>query len=99
VAIPYVVALLLGIMVLLIAIYVIYKYVVGSSPLSCSECRAHLSTWCSDCYLENYPKDTGWSGGHKMSDELKDCIRRCEIGDEKDNCAGAETLCKGYIPL
>lgn len=96
VAVPYIVALLLGILVLSIIVYIVYKFVV-KSPLSCQECLAEFTVWCSKCYLVNYPHTDDWlNPGTGMSDELKECVKpeRCGLSDPKDDCIGAQEVCK-----
>jgi hypothetical protein len=42
--------LLVGIVVVGILVFLVYKYVIGA-PLSQEECRGRLITWCTSCSL------------------------------------------------
>ena len=69
-AIPYIIALILGIIILAVAAYLIYKAVTGNQ-INCQECRAKFTTWCSVCYLGNWDKD------YTLGDELSKCVDKC----------------------
>jgi len=92
IAVPYVVAIILGIIVLVIIVYIIYRYVLHS-PLSCHECTAKLTTWCSKCYIVNYNRASWTESGSGMDDELKECVVMCELSTAMDDCIGAEDDC------
>ena len=100
IAIEHLVALFLGILVLAIIVYVIYKYVMGSS-LSCEACRAEFTSWCSKCYLTNHLETPWGDPGTPMSTELDECITKCSLSDPPGtNCKGAQDACKTVgIPL
>ena len=90
-AIPYIIGLLIAIIVLAVAVFLIYLYVIQKKPLSCPECGAKFAAWCSKCYLKS------WEGSNEMSDELKQCVRD-ECGywsNPEDTCENAEDACKG----
>jgi len=95
VAIPYVVALLLGIIVLGIFVYMIYLHIVKNEPLDCSACAARFTTWCSKCFLLS--ESGSWSGGPEMDDGLKECVSpsKCNLySGSGEDCTGAEDDCK-----
>jgi hypothetical protein len=95
IAIPYLIALILGIIILAIATYLIYK-TIKNGGLDCQDCRSKFVAWCSSCSLTNMGK-TSWSGGSKLSD-LYDCVGECGFwtgasGTDQD-CTGAQDVCK-----
>ena len=99
VAVPYIVAIVLAVIIIGVAVYLIYRIVV-KSPLSCEECRARFATWCATCYLSN-PGTTDWIGGKGMDDELKECATSCNLysGDGLD-CTNAADDCQAVgIPI
>jgi hypothetical protein len=90
VAIPYVIGLLIAIIVLTIATYLIYLYVIQNKPLDCPECGAKFAAWCSKCYLYN------WDGTNNMNDELRDCVIECNFwSSPSEDCSAAEIHCEG----
>ena len=91
VAIPYIVGLLIAMIVLAVAAFLIYLYVIQKKPLSCQECGAKFAAWCSECYLK------GWEGTNTIVDtELGDCVEECGYyTPSNNNCADAKDACKG----
>lgn len=93
VAVPYIIALLIGIIVLTIAVYLIYVYVVHEPPLECQKCRALFASWCSKCYLQN------WDGENKIvGTDLEQCVKDCNLyTTPKNDCSHVDTknACKG----
>ncbi len=91
IAVPYIVALLLGIIVLGIIVYLVYLHIILKQPLSCQECGAKFVNWCAKCFLKE------WGGDNEMDEELKDCVPRCNLGIAREGgneCVGAEEDCK-----
>ncbi len=101
VAVPYVIAILLGVIVLAVAIYIIYK-VVTEGALECEECRAKFTGWCSTCYLANSADPANWQNeGSELGDELYECVKtKCNIwsnpsgANQKCNSNNAQDACK-----
>jgi len=91
VAIPYIIGLLIAIIVLAVAVFLIYLYVIQKKPLSCSECGAKFAAWCSKCYLKS------WEGTNTiMGTELEQCVKDCGYySPSNDDCKAAEEDCKG----
>lgn len=90
VAIPYIIGLLIAIIVLAIAVFLIYLYVIRKEPLKCQECGAKFAAWCSKCYLK------GFEGTNTMSNELKTCVEDCNFWTGPDNiCDNAIDACEG----
>ena len=100
VSIHYLVAWLLGIITLAVAAYLIYRYV-GNAPLSCSQCNAELTSWCTTCYKIYGGTKTNWSGAtNLMRDELKKCMPKCSLGSPISSCGPTEfDFCRGYIGI
>ncbi len=95
----YIVAFILGIIVLAIAAYLMYKYVT-KSQLNCSQCSAELTAWCVKCY-KIYGK-TLWGGETSLMDtKLSECVVKCNLlSGPLNSCDNtAFDLCKSYIPL
>ncbi len=95
IAVPYVIALILGIIILAIAAYLIYKAIMGDQ-LNCQECKATFTTWCSTCYLSN-PQ---WSGNYQLGKDLATCLDKCNYWpgvtlDTTCTNTNAPTQCKG----
>ncbi len=93
VAIPYMIGLLIAIIVLVVAAYLIYFFVIQNKPLSCTECGANFAAWCSRCYM------SGWGAVYNMDDKLRQCVSTCGYwscsGDGCNDCNAAENPCKG----
>jgi hypothetical protein len=53
--------LLVGIVVVGILVFLVYKYVIGA-PLSQEECRARMIAWCTSCSLACKTNADEWSG-------------------------------------
>jgi len=68
IAIQTILMLLVGILVVGIIVYVVYRYFVGA-PLGEQECRARLTSWCSSCKVMNYSY-----AGYALGQNLVDCI-------------------------
>jgi uncharacterized membrane protein YqiK len=66
VAIPYIIALVIGIIVVVLLIFLVYKAVTNQS-ISVAECRAKVTDWCNTCRL------SGWSTAIPITDEIKNC--------------------------
>jgi hypothetical protein len=96
VSIQYIVAMILGIVVLLLAAYLIYVYIF-KSPFNCTKCTTEVTAWCGKCY-KIYGK-TGWDG-YMMDQKVKDCVSKCQLSSSSyDDCGAAFEFCKSYIPL
>jgi len=68
IAIQTILLLLVGVLVVGILVYLVYKYTTGPS-LSVADCRASLSTICTTCSL------TSWAGD--LSTDFKNTINAC----------------------
>ncbi len=89
IAIQTILLLLVGILVVGIIVYMVYRYFVGA-PLNEQECRARAITWCTGC------KNAGWTGGTVGSD-LDTCADSYFPG-MPDDC-DAEDWCAAFIPV
>lgn len=93
VAIPYIIGLLIAIIVLAVATFLLYLYVIQNKPLDCQECGANFAAWCSKCYLKS------WEGTNNMDEKLRQCVNECGYwscsGDGCNDCSAAQDDCKG----
>ena len=89
VAIPYIIALVIGIIVLAFIAYWVYKSI--SSPiLSLEECKSRLINWCTQCEAAGWPDDPTNPWRMKMPDELRECANKYFGGIWGDNdCCGS----------
>ena len=93
IAIQTILMLLVGILVVGIIVYMVYRYFVGA-PLSEQECRARAITWCTGC------KNGGWTAGQGSTSgtDLGTCAATHFPGITAD-CGGADGWCAAFIPL
>ncbi len=94
-AIPYIIALVLAIIILAIGGYLMYR-AFTEGKLSCQECKAQFTTWCSMCYLGNPP----WSADYELGEDLSECVGSCGYWsgtDEDTKCTDTEApdACSG----
>ena len=84
--------LVLGVLVVAIVVYIIFRYVL-KSPIPEQECRTRLAAWCVSCRINEY------QAAIDMGQDLKDCATEYSlIGAPFNTCQGHETDCKGYLP-
>jgi len=81
------------------ALYFLFRYCIGCFPVKPSpeECRVRMVSWCANCEITKTPDGT-YKDGSKMSDELKNCIKKYQFATSRDSCNGAEIECKNYLP-
>ncbi len=87
VAIPYIIALVIGIIVVALLVYLVYKAVTNPA-ISVAECRAKVTDWCNTCKISN------WSPNIPITDEIKSCgnlVEGCCWGDNSDCATGVTT--------
>ena len=97
VAVPFLIAFIIGIIILAIAILLIYYSVEGGS-WDCKKCRTQFTTWCSECFVANVNEED-WTGGKKLGEELSKCVKECEIwasASAESDCGGAKDVCKPF---
>jgi len=66
IAIQTILMLLVGILVVGIIVYMVYRYMF-SPGLSQNDCRAQLVSWCTTC------RTVAWTGGFGLSDNVAKC--------------------------
>jgi hypothetical protein len=99
IAIPYLIALILGVIILAIAVYLIYKSI-KNGGLDCQDCRSKFVAWCSGCSLipGNMGKPSWTEKGSELGKTLYDCVTKCGFwtgaSGSDQNCAGAQDTCK-----
>jgi len=97
IAVPFLVAFIIGVIVLAIAILLIY-YVVEGGSWDCKKCRAQFTTWCSECFVVNVNEEE-WIEGTKLGEKLSNCVKECGIwtsASAESDCQGAEETCKPF---
>ena len=89
IAIQTILMLLVGMLVVGIIVYMVYRYFVGA-PLGEQECRARITSWCSQCKIMDFA-----SNGVPMTQSLAECVVKY-FGDaawDNANCDGAGHYC------
>ena len=79
IAIQTVLMLLVGILVVGIVVYMVYRYIFAP-PLSIQECRAQFISWCTTC------KATNFNGGFVLGDNLANCVNKYGFCPPNGNC-------------
>jgi hypothetical protein len=77
IAINTILMLLVGILVVGIVVYLVYKFML-SPGLSQTECRTQFVAWCTSC------KASGFAGGFDLGNQLADCINKYGFCPTKD---------------
>jgi len=92
IAVPTILKLVIGVIVIVIVVFLIYRYVL-KSPIGEQECRARMTAWCASCQLVDF------SDGPKMGEELGSCVSSIGASGSTDQvCTGQETNCAGFLP-
>lgn len=107
IAIHYILILVIGVLVMGIIVYFAYRYLTGSEPLTESQCRARIISYCTGCYNSRNPSTGAWSGGPQMGNLLADCqqygLLGCAVNSNCGSTCGAagtvKNICRGYIPV
>jgi len=96
IAIQTILLLLVGVLVVGILVYLVYKYTTGSN-LSVQDCNGSLSAICTTCSIG------GWKGS--LSSDYKSTINTCNDYSEFSNfptdpagCGNIQTAC-GYLGI
>ncbi len=100
IAIQTILLLLVGILVVGIIVYMVYRYFVGA-PLSEQECRSRAITWCTGCKNSNsgISPPTPWTvAGSTPGADLDTCAGTYFPGIPAD-CDGADGWCAAFIPV
>jgi len=93
IAVQTILMLLVGILVVGIIVYMVYRYFVGA-PLGMEECRSRAITWCTAC------KNVNWgltAAGPTITTELTNCANQY-FPTAPVNCAAASGWCSAFIP-
>ena len=97
IAIRTILLLLIGVLVVGIVVYMVYRYFV-KTPLSEQECRARMVSWCTSCAVAN------WTSGYAPGSELAECSdTNYGTGwstSPPANCgaSGVQAACAGFTP-
>jgi flagellar basal body-associated protein FliL len=91
------VAIVIGIIVLAVVIYLMFFYSQESS-LDCHLCSSKFAEWCQKCLTaeKNWNRPT-WGEDVPKSDELKECLDTCTNIDPEGTCNALQSECKKYI--
>ena len=57
VAIPYIIALVIGIIVLVFVVYWVYRMFAGPGGLSKADCERKFIDWCRSCAIRDWPDE------------------------------------------
>ena len=97
VAIPYIIALVLGMIVLVFVVYWIYRSFTGQG-INCNECKSQFIDWCTRCALANKGK-TDWDTN--IASNSPSCAQTCDFTGGSISCSDAEDECKavGVEPI
>ncbi len=94
----FVVAVVVGIVLLTIFIFLAYK-ASKTESWDCVKCKTEFTTWCSMCFTVNAGKDD-WSLGGNLGEDLAKCLNDCGYWPGTatgDDCTNAETACEPFI--
>ena len=104
--IAFIVALVIGITLLGIVIFIVYEVLKGGS-WDCVKCKTEFTAWCTNCFLVNALTTTTpsegseWVDGTEMGQELYECVVACSywVGatGADQNCMRAEDPCRPFI--
>ena len=83
VAIPYIVALVIGLMVIVFVVYWVYK--MFSSPVDCGNCKARFIQWCNLCATAN-PGSEWVNPVAVMPLDLMECADKCNLHPKSQIC-------------
>jgi len=91
------VAILIGIIVLTIVIYLMFFYSKKSS-LYCRLCSSKFANWCQRCATtkDNWNRPT-WPNDVEMEKDLNDCMQEC-LRITPNICNSLRDECKAYLP-
>jgi len=89
-----IIKIMLGLIVVAIILYLIYKFVL-KSPIGSEECKARLVSWCTSCKIANYDAVLD------MSNELQDCLDKYKFVHVHSTCKDLNVPdeCKPYLPM
>ena len=65
IAVPYLIAIVIGVIILAVMIYLIFKSSSGGEKMSAEECRSRFVEWCSLCL------NSGWKDFIRLPEDLK----------------------------
>jgi hypothetical protein len=89
-----IIKIMLGLIVVAIILYLIYKFVL-KSPIAPEECKARLTSWCTSCKISNFLAVLD------MSSDLQDCVVKYTLSSVHHTCkdVNVPTECKPYLPV
>ena len=93
IAIQTILMLLVGILVVGIIVYMVYRYFV-QSPLGEQECRSRAIMWCTGCRNGEWTAGQGTLAGT----ELETCANKWFSLPGLVDCNGADGWCAAFIP-
>ena len=88
IGVPYLIAIVIGVIILAVMIYLIVKYIITPGGLDAAECRSRLIDWCVQC------KNANWPDWLTLPDELKECGKKYfgEYWSDNDNCRDCDGM-------
>jgi len=98
IAIQTILMLLVGILVVGIIVYMVYRYFVGA-PLNEQECRSRAITWCTGCKNSNAGVTGDWTAAGSAPGNDLDTCAGTYFGGAPTNCLDAQDWCAAFIPI
>ena len=101
IAIETILMLLMGILIVGVIVYLIYRYVTGTT-LGKEQCRGIITSWCTLC--NNYDPEWKTNGGPPQTEELKNCVHKYFwpsqfLEDPVRLCKGNNCFCRNFIEV
>jgi hypothetical protein len=89
-----IIKIMLGLIVVAIILYLIYKFVL-KSPIAPEECKSRLVSWCTSCKISNFGADI------VMSSDLQDCLDKYKFVSVHLTCRDLNVAkeCTPYLPI
>ncbi len=85
IAIPYIIALVIGLLVLAFIFYWIYKMFSGGG-MDCRNCRARFIQWCNLCATANANSEEWRKPVTTMPLDLIECADKCNLHPKSQVC-------------
>ena len=98
VAIPYIVALVIGIVIIAFVVYWVYKSF-SSEGIECNTCKAKFLDWCSLCASANAGKENWNVGVGILPLDIAECADKCKFHSKEDDCLKEGSGCDIFLVI